>query len=290
MTSTARLAAPRARTVIAIREILVATDLSAQSEVALRHACLLAERFDARLTLYHALEVPGGRYGPWASADGDEVWEHAADGARELLARLAKTVEAAHQMVVERASSAGSAIVSRIRATRPDLTVMATHGREGLSHLLLGSVTEAVIREVLGPILCVRDAQHGGSLRYRRIVVPTDFSLPSRLAFPMAAQMARRFGAEVVALHALSEPPHAGSVIPTEATLWKFMQQDFADLEVTAQVHRGRVWESIVHAARLEKADLIVMATRGRDTFLDRLIGSNTERVVRRAPCPVLVA
>jgi len=42
--------------------------------------------------------------------------------------------------------------------------------------------------------------------------------------------------------------------------------------------------------ARVEKADLIVMSTRGHDSFADRILGSNTERVVRHAPCPVLVA
>jgi nucleotide-binding universal stress UspA family protein len=61
-------------------------------------------------------------------------------------------------------------------------------------------------------------------------------------------------------------------------------------LPVTAQVHTGSVWDRIVQVARAERADLIVMSTRGHDTLADRVVGSNTERVVRHAPCPVLVA
>ena len=76
----------------------------------------------------------------------------------------------------------------------------------------------------------------------------------------------------------------------SESTLWKYFQEDFAGLPVTAQIHKGPVWDRIVHTARLERADLIVMSTRGHDSLADRVVGSNTERVVRHAPCPVLVA
>jgi nucleotide-binding universal stress UspA family protein len=78
--------------------------------------------------------------------------------------------------------------------------------------------------------------------------------------------------------------------VPSEAWLWKFCAPSFPGLEITAQVHRGRAWERIVETARVEKADMIVMATRGHDSLRDRMIGSNTDRVVRHAPCPVLVA
>jgi nucleotide-binding universal stress UspA family protein len=175
---------------------------------------------------------------------------------------------------------------------------MATHGREGLEHLLLGSVTERVFRHAHRPVLCVRRTEHHGTLPYRRILVPTDLSPASRLAFPMAAELARAFAAEILAVYvvaAMTVATLAGVsatqevLRPTEASLWKFCQQDFADLAVTAQVHTGTVWDRIVQIARVEQADLIVMATRGHDSLVDRMVGSNTERVVRHAPCPVLV-
>jgi nucleotide-binding universal stress UspA family protein len=274
-----------------IREVLFPTDMSEESERAFAHARFLAERFGARLTLYHAVEVPDPSYAHWAFNRGAEIWAHVEDTARELLKRKAEPLGVAHQVCVERAASAHHALLAHIQAAQPDLTVMATHGREGLRHFLLGSVTETVFRNSFRPVLCVREAEHSDSVPYRRILVPTDLSLASRLAFPLAAHLARSFSSEVIGVHvAGSSSATWGGDVPTEAWLWKFFESDFAGVEVTAQVHGGPVWERIVETARVERADLIVMSTQGHDSLTDRMVGSNTERVVRHAPCPVLVA
>jgi nucleotide-binding universal stress UspA family protein len=128
--------------------------------------------------------------------------------------------------------------------------------------------------------------------------VPTDFSPAARRAFPLAALLARSFGAEVIALHAVPERTLAtlsgipGPLPPalSEAALWEHFQRDFAGVTVTAQVHEGSPWRRIVHTVQVEKADLVVVSTLGRDSLGDRIVGSTTERVVRHAPCPVLVA
>jgi nucleotide-binding universal stress UspA family protein len=160
-------------------------------------------------------------------------------------------------------------------------------------------VAEKVVQHAFRPVLCVREPDHGSALPYRRILVPTDLSLASRQAFPMGAHLARTFGAEVLAVHVVPSPslatlsgvpPVGPPVLPSETAVWKFFQAEFAGMDVTAQVHTGTVWERIVHVARVEKADLIVMSTRGHDSLADRVVGSNTERVVRHAACPVLVS
>jgi nucleotide-binding universal stress UspA family protein len=281
----------RPEPLIRIRELLFPSDLSAESDRAFEHARLLADRFSASLTLYHAVEVPDPSYAHWAFNRGREIWVHVEQTARELLVRRAESLHVSHKVHVERASSAHHALLEFIHKTQPDLIVMGTHGREGLSHLLLGSVAERVFRHSFRPVLCVRAPQHGGALPYRRILVPSDLSLASRLAFPMAASFAREFGAEILAVHVAGPGSSAApSEVPSEAWLWKFFERDFPGIGVTAQVHRGPVWERIVETAKLEKADLIVMSTRGHDSLADRIMGSNTERVVRHAPCPVLVA
>lgn len=282
---------PRAEALVQIREVLFPADLSAESERAFEHARFLAESFEARLTIYHAVEVPDPSYAHWAFNRGREIWCHVEETARQLLAHKARSLAVSHELCVERASSAHHALLGFIRKAQPDLTVMATHGREGLRHLLLGSVTESVFQHSFRPVLCVREPEHGGALPYRRILVPTDLSLASRLAFPMAAAFARRFGSEILAVHVIGHGSAAApGEVPSEAWLWKFFERDFAGLDITAQVHRGPVWERVVETARVEKADLIVMSTRGHDSLADRILGSNTERVVRHAPCPVLVA
>jgi nucleotide-binding universal stress UspA family protein len=108
----------------------------------------------------------------------------------------------------------------------------------------------------------------------------------------VAAAIAGAFAAEVVVVHVIPSGPRVAQkvVLPSEASLWKFCQDDFKGLAVTAQMHTGSIWDRIVHTATVEEADLIIMATRGHDSVADRVMGSNTERVMRHAPCPVLVA
>jgi nucleotide-binding universal stress UspA family protein len=281
-----------------IRTILVPSDISPEADHALEHACALAQRFGASLTLYHAVPLPDHNYAHWAFNHNPEIWVEIEREARLALTQRAASLKPEAGCVIERTTSVPKALLAFIRDKQPDLVVMATHGREGLEHLLLGSVTEKVFLYSRRPVLCVRRTETGAGPPYRRILVPTDLSPASRLAFPMAAQLARAFDAEVVAVHvapastaaALAGIPAAqGVLLPTEASLWKFCQRDFEGLAVTAQLHSGTVWDRIVETARVERADLVVMATRGHDSLADRMVGSNTERVVRHASCPVLV-
>jgi nucleotide-binding universal stress UspA family protein len=284
--------APRLR----VREVLFPSDLSPGSEVAFEQARFLAERFEATLTLYHAVEVPDPSYAHWAFAHGHEIWCRAEQAARETLEGRARALGVSHTVVVERQASADAALLEFIRRTQPDLVVMATHGRAGLAHLVLGSVTERVVRHAFRPVLCLRPPACGGSPAYRRVLVPTDLSLASRLAFPMAGLFARTFGSELIALHV---SPPAGATLsgvpnviapPDPAEVLAFCRDDLGDQPLRAVVQSGAVWERICKLAEAECADLIVMSTRGHDSLADRIIGSNTERVVRHAPCPVLVA
>ena len=288
---------------IPIREILVPSDLSAESELALEHASALAHGLAAHLTLFHAVPLPDHAYPHWAFGHGHDAWVEAQEIARECLERDITDLEpppsAAPRVVVERATSVPRALLTFIRNTQPDLTVMATHGRDRLAHVLLGSVTETVFKNAFRPVLCLRQPEHGARPPYRLILVPTDLSPASRLAFPLAALLARTFGAKVIAMQVQATPTLGSLVgapagreaeIATEATLWKFVKPGFENLDLEARVQKGYVWDSIVTMARIEQADLIVMATRGHDSLGDKILGSNTERVVRHAPCPVLVA
>jgi nucleotide-binding universal stress UspA family protein len=284
---------------VAVRDVLFPTDLSPESDRAFDHARFLAERFEASLTLYHAVPVPDHRFAHWAFAHEHEIWERAEREARDALERRAETLRVSHRTVVERQVSVPRAVVDLIQAYQPDLTVLATHGREGLSHLLLGSVAEEIIEHAFRPVLCVREPDHGPALPYRRLLVPTDLSLSSGLAFPMAALVARTFGAEVVILHVTPDstiatlsgiPDPSPPRIPTEEKVRDFCRPSFGEVPLRVRFDAGGVANRIVHAAREEEADLVVMATRGHDSLGDKLLGSNTERVVRHSPCPVLVA
>lgn len=278
-----------------IRRILCPTDLSEPSDTAFAHACLIAERFDAELTIFHSIDVRRvarslGSGAPLAKAMRDAE----AEAARHIDARV-RGASARTRVNLDFGLSPHRAVASAIAAGRPDLTVMSTHGRRGIAHLLKGSVAETAIEEGGRPILCVRGRHHGPALPYRRLLVPTD--LRSRGAFPIGALLARAFAAEVVALHAvpfarasLSGVPQAlETAVPEEAEVIRFLQPEFLGLSVTARVELGPGWESIPAIAGEEGCDLIVMATHRHDSLADAMLGSRAERIAAVAPCPVLV-
>jgi nucleotide-binding universal stress UspA family protein len=281
---------------VVLREVLFPSDLSEASDGAFGHARFIAEAFGARLTLYHALEVPGVQGGVPPDTR-REALGRAQQAVDDFLNHRAERLAVAHAVKVERTTSVHRALVTLVGELQPDLVVMATHGRAGFSHMVLGSVTERVVREARRPVLCVREPEHGVALPYRRVLVPTDLSASSRHAFPMAALLARAFGAEVLALHAvrrstlasLSGVPEMVEAVPEEAAVRTFVAPDFDGLRLAPIVKVGAAWEAIVETARSERADLVVMSTHGHDSVADRILGSQAERVLRHSPCPVLV-
>jgi nucleotide-binding universal stress UspA family protein len=276
-----------------IRHILVATDLGPDSAHAMDHGRFLAERLGARLTLYHAVPVPDHRYAHWAFAHGHEVWVAAERHARAALERAAVGLTCPHELVLERRGAALDGILDVLKLKQPDLVVLGTHGRDRLARILAGSLAENVVERAFRSVLCVPPLAQAPAGPYRRLLVPTDFSLASRLGFHLAALFARTFAAEVTVLHVASSragatPKDVGP--PTEESVRAFAGADFGEVPVTPRVSHGHVYDSIVREARALKSDLVIMATRGHDSLSDRILGSNTERVLRHAPCPVLVA
>ena len=287
-----------------IQSILFASDLSPESDHAFAHARFLAERFGARMTLFHALEMPRDPAEAWTDIQDDRRGRWAAKVRQELCQR-ARTLKVPHEIVVDEAHVGGHvladlAILSAIKNIRPDLTVMATRSRKGFASWFVGSVTHQVVQHAGRPVLCVRAAPAGGMPPYRRMLVPTDLSAASRRAFPLAALLARACAAAVSTLHVipprplavLTGVPGAGSPpLPTEQDVRRFLGPELDDFPVEASVCvTGAPWWLIVQAAEQQRTDLIVMSTLGHDSVRDGIIGSNTDRVLRHAPCSVLVA
>lgn len=142
-------------------------------------------------------------------------------------------------------------------------------------------------------------------LGFERILVPTDFSAGSERAWAIARQLAERLGAELILFHVVIEAPlfsegpftmeHAGSVFSkarewATTTLGEWTATATASgLRARSIVGIGAPQKEIVATAGLEHADLIVMCTKERGGLDRALLGSVAERVIRLAPCPVLV-
>ena len=139
--------------------------------------------------------------------------------------------------------------------------------------------------------------------RFKRILVPIDFSSPSLKAIPYALAISRQFGADVHLLHVTDvaqQPPPTLLTLPlVPQSEWnrRFMKRLQAlarkyrtDGNVSALEPRtGTAHEEICAVAREQKADLIVIATHGYTGYERMFLGSTAERVVQHSPCPVLI-
>lgn len=148
---------------ITLTNILVPSDFSECSNQALRYGLELARKFDATLHLVHVVQDPATQ--PWA-AEGFAVpvLEVTEQWLKEAEARLRTSIPDADRPRVRVSSLLGAVAPEVLRYAQDeaiDLIVMGTHGRGGVSHLLLGSIAEKMVRRAPCPVLTVRHPQHG---------------------------------------------------------------------------------------------------------------------------------
>jgi nucleotide-binding universal stress UspA family protein len=138
-------------------------------------------------------------------------------------------------------------------------------------------------------------------IQIKRILVPTDFSEYSRQALKYACALAERFSSELHLLNVVQplalSTPYAGALpeevmYPVPAAEKEMSELSDPGFEQAASVERsvrtGTPFVEIVRYAREKDIDVIVMGTHGRGGLIHALIGSVAEKVVRKAPCPVL--
>jgi nucleotide-binding universal stress UspA family protein len=188
-----------------------------------------------------------------------------------------------------------------------DLIVMGTHGRHGLAHVILGSIAEAIVREAGCPVLTVGVQEADRSERaalapraIRRILAPIDFSERAEAGLKHAIALAELYGATVDVLHAVDVPAlpevyELGLILVTP-DLVERSRESLADIvaRLIPAEQRGKVFvevnapaAAILDLIRDREIDLVVMATHGLTGLKRFALGSVTERVIRRAACPI---
>lgn len=137
-------------------------------------------------------------------------------------------------------------------------------------------------------------------IAFRRILCPIDFSAPSRHALDHAVEIARWYGGTITALHVMHPVPYAdplmaGALVITPQDLeraaqelTRFVGEEVGQTPIDTVVAQGSAAAVILEQARALPADLVVLGTHGRRGFEHFMLGSVTERVLRKAPCPVL--
>jgi len=275
---------------IHIKRILCPTDLAPHSAAAVRYALALSRAHEAELILFYCRDpFTGGKEPqspvPEHSDPSDPRW----------------------RFVVSTADDIGEEITAQAQSENVDLIVMRSRRRPHRA-ALLGSTAESVCRNAPCPVLVMHNDERefvNDELRVelRRVLVAYDFSDYSELGLKYALSIAQEHQAEVHLLHvlppnAVSEPeiawyPSKGEstyhsaarrlqgVVPAEVHLW---------CDVKTSVSEGHPYREILNYAERNEIDLISVGAHGAGFGMRALFGSNVDRVLRQAPCPVLVA
>jgi nucleotide-binding universal stress UspA family protein len=199
-------------------------------------------------------------------------------------------------------------ILAQAARLHADLVVMGTHGRSGFQRLLLGSVTEKVLRTSRQPVLTVGAsavAPGSGTASFKRILCAIDFSECSIAALGYALALAEGADAHVTAVNVIEWTPVGYDPLggpPTDLAEYRMaaeranrerLHKVLTDsrskkLEIEEIVSSGKPHHEILRIADEQGSDLIVLGIHGRNPVDRLLFGSTAEPVVRRAECPVL--
>lgn len=291
---------------LTIQRILFPTDFSEGAKQAFPQAAFLADWHDAELHILNVTSqhrpdysetrrrfpVPHDTLADWlgqpVEAGAEAAWPDL-----EALSIVQEQIEA---------RVPAASIVDYAEDEDIDLVVMSTHGRRGLDRVLLGSVTEEVVRTVPCPVLTVRagaDVAPGRAVR--RVLVPVDFSDASEAAILHAKEMALTYGAEIDLLHVVNEGAYplvygieldyapTDVVARAEKRLGKMAEADIGYEHIRVEATVGHPPTRILEYAEENDIDLLVLATHGRTGLGRFLIGSVAERVIRQSPKPVFV-
>lgn len=285
---------------VALRNILVATDFSACSQVALHCAAALARQANSTIFLAHVVA-----YAPMSPIPMDAspvFFPPIADDPSFRMRQLLSTPEFAgipHEALLGQ-GDLGGVLQEMIQNHHVDVVVMGTHGRDGLGKLALGSVAEHLFRHARCPVITVgphvvADVFEQG--RLTRVVFASDL-LPSSLhALEYAIGLAESRQASLTLVHALAcaipyedERPRFGAEeeMGKVRSQLKYMLPDGVQADVVVEI--GLPDQVIVEVARRQRASMIVLGLHAQSSeFLaEHLPWTTAHRVVCDAHCPVM--
>jgi len=277
------------------RSILVATDCSPASEIAVRLAARLAKESHAKLYVLHSI-LPE-LYGVDARGPVPELALTDLQNARENLHKYVEHIpdlRTVKHKEIAFLGSASEAIQSEGESNGIDLLVLGSHGRHGLAKLTLGSVAEWAIRRLTYPVLVAGPMCDKSIRPIRSIVLATDLSQQALRSAQYAGSMAQDYNARLTVMNVLS---HAGTTdeqnqaeSSTRKKLHQLAPSDCGErCTLNFEVKTGDIAPAILHSAQVNKANLIVLGAKHRAPLADHVPRTKLSAIIRGSYCPVLV-
>lgn len=266
--------------------VLVPTDFSQQSAIALKFADKIAAAFGAKLKVLNAHEPDLPPYFTESQLEEIAAEEQQIDDERILQIKgfakehLGSAVQF-DAIVVD--DSPTSAILEEAETADTVLIALGTHGRGGLEKLRFGSVAETILRESETAILTVGEkVEKTSEIEIKKIMCPVDFTDESTNALRFAIALARSFNAELSVVQVLSK--ESGN--QPKLCDW-LSEEEKKDCKVKEVIKEGDFIEEILAEAKNSQADLLVINISHR-IFNDQTLGEKTSEIIHNAPCPVI--
>jgi len=278
---------------VSLKNILYATDFSRFSEAALPFALSMAREHGSKIFAVHIVSLS-----LFTNTSPTEAWQElAAQAVREAQQKMdcasKRWSSIPHETLVRR-GEVWRELSKLIEEKEIDVVVCGTHGRSGISKILMGSVAEEIYRHAPCPVLTVGPSVVGepDSVRdIHAILYPTDFGQESLAAAPYAVSLAKRNRARLYLLHATTEPVSGDEKWTLEARLRAVVPPDpeFSCAPRTFVAY-GEPASTITDLAEELAVDLIVLGPRRspRLPSATHWRESTAHHVVSRAICPVL--
>jgi nucleotide-binding universal stress UspA family protein len=292
-----------------LKKIICAIDFSDYSNHTLSYGIAFARAFDAHLFVAHVIELPSASMYGEAFFPVEEQKERIMAYAQDEISRLIGDQPIRWQALISHGHTADE-IARMAEEQDANLVIAATYGRSGLKRLVLGSVTERLMRTLSCPLLVVRSPEHdfvdstGNEISLNRILVGCDFSSDSLLALQYGLSLAQEFEAELHLVHVIEPPLYRDLVRPEgkraeedQTNLQERLNRKLAEMvpdearlwcTPKSTLLAGQPHEELTKYAVVQNIDLIVLGVHGRGLVEGLLVGSTTDRVVREGPCPVL--
>jgi len=281
--------------------IVLAIDDAESSERARAWAASLARMHAARLVVTHASRVPPASIAPetyetpMAPVAVPEVEPVATVDVGAVVAGLHDAgVDAEAVRAGPSLGAPTEAVLEVVRQCAADLLVVGTAARSGLARAVFGSTAVALLRAAPCPVLIVPLAADHAARAPSRVLVPTDLSDAAAAAYPIVHRVLRPAARSTLILLTAGLEPlypltrdevarHTAAQLEALASTLRA-----PGVEVDVVIRDEQAVDAIVGEAERRPVDLVVMGTHGRSGLRRLALGSTTEQVVERAPCPIL--